>query len=481
MPAVHGADHAFHHGAHGLGADDGAQCRRHTDLGHVSGGRDAAAIEYHQVRRQAQDFVELVADENHRDGVVVAQPLEERQHFLPPRLVQRRQWLIQQQQPRLPQQCARQRNALLFAAREPAGPARQQLFQSEQRHDVIEISGRQARRGAIQHIAAHAVVGKQPRILEDIADATLLGREPQPVLAVEPALAVQRDASGALATEAGNQVDQSGLAAARAAEQCGDARRRCNEGSFQLETATSCADIDFQHQRPSQRRSPRASSSDASSPPMPSRKDSSASLAATASPSGDCSAVYSARGRVRVSPGMLDTKVITAPNSPRPAAKAVTAPASTPGSISGSVMVMKRRQAPAPRVRAASSRPRSTPSSEMRMARTINGNDMTAVATAAPSVVNTSCSPNWRSSQPPTGPRVPSSSSSTYPTTTGGSTSGRCTMASTRNRPGNRRRVSSQAKKTAGSRLIATLRAATARLSCSADSSASPRIPIGEE
>ena len=72
----------------------------------------------------------------------------------------------------------------------------------------------------------------------------------------------------------------------------------------------------------------------------------SASRAASASPSGVCSAVYSASGSVRVSPGMLEANVITAPNSPRPAANAVTAPARMPGAISGSVIEKKRSSAP---------------------------------------------------------------------------------------------------------------------------------------
>jgi hypothetical protein len=48
----------------------------------------------------------------------------------------------------------------------------------------------------------------------------------------------------------------------------------------------------------------------------------------------------------------------------------------------------------------------------MRIERTISGNDITAVATAAPMVEKVSCTSNCRSSQPPTGPRVPSSNSS---------------------------------------------------------------------
>jgi hypothetical protein len=104
---------------------------------------------------------------------------------------------------------------------------------------------------------------------------------------------------------------------------------------------------------------------------------------------------------------MLETKVMTAPNSPSAAEKAVMAPARIPGNIRGRVMVAKRSTPPAPRVRAASSRPRSTPSREIRMALTISGKDMTAVASAAPLRVNTSSMPKVRSSHPPMSPRVP--------------------------------------------------------------------------
>ena len=98
---------------------------------------------------------------------------------------------------------------------------------------------------------------------------------------------------------------------------------------------------------------------------------------------------------------MLAAKVMTAPNSPSPAANATTAPARMPGAISGSVTVRKRSSGPAPSVRAAASSPGSTPSSDRRMARTISGKDMTAVASAAPAVVNTSRTPNQSVQQRP--------------------------------------------------------------------------------
>src|SRR5882724_69341 len=220
--------------------------------------------------------------------------------------------------------------------------------------------------------------------------------------------------------------------------------------------------------RPSRLRTKRAKSSDNNNPSTPSTKEMVASLAATVSPSGDCSAVYRASGSVRVSPGMFETNVITAPNSPRPAAKAVTAPAMTPGNISGNVIVAKRSTDFAPNVLAASSSPRSTPSSDKRIARTISGNDITAVANAAPAVEKISWIPNVRYNQPPAGPRIPNNSSKRYPTTTGGSTSGKWTNESSNSRPGKLRRVRSQAMPIANGKLHTTLRDATLRLSASA-------------
>src|SRR5690606_29895137 len=287
--------------------------------------------------------------------------------------------------------------ALALAAGERARPAREHRRKAEQLDHIIETLYRHATRRAIQQIAAHRVVREQARILEHIADAPPFRGHVDAARGVEPYLVIQRDAP-ARRQQSGQHIHQCGLAAAGAAEQCRDTGRRRLEACIQREGAARQADIRAQHHLPSQRRRLRASASAASSPPMPSDSDSTARRAAVASPSGDCSAVYSASGNVRVSPGMFDTKVITAPNSPSPAAKAVTAPASTPGSISGSVIVAKRRQAEAPSVRAASSRPVSTFSSEMRIERTISGNDITAVATAAPMVEKVSWMSNCWSS-----------------------------------------------------------------------------------
>src|SRR6266404_5857627 len=91
-----------------------------------------------------------------------------------------------------------------------------------------------------------------------------------------------------------------------------------------------------------------------------------------------------ADGSVWVSPGMLDTKVIVAPNSPMARANERMVPAMMPGNMSGSVTVRKTQTGWAPSVLAASSSPRSTASMDSCIARTRSGNPITALARAAP-------------------------------------------------------------------------------------------------
>ncbi len=136
------------------------------------------------------------------------------------------------------------------------------------------------------------------------------------------------------------------------------------------------------------------------------------SRAAAASPPGACSTVKMAIGRVRVSPGMLETKVMVAPNSPRQRANASTTPDRMPGSVSGRVMVANTRAREAPRVRAAVSSLASTASMASRIARTSKGNAITPAATAAPCQVKITVMPKVSYSQPPIAPRRPSATSS---------------------------------------------------------------------
>jgi len=115
---------------------------------------------------------------------------------------------------------------------------------------------------------------------------------------------------------------------------------------------------------------------------------------------------------VWVSPGMFDTKVMVAPNSPIALAKPSTIPASTPGNASGKVTVRKTCQGAAPRVPAACSSLRSTASIESRIGRTKSGNAMIPQASAAPVQRNANTIPRWSASHSPTRPRRPKVNSS---------------------------------------------------------------------
>src|SRR6185503_11650333 len=255
---------------------------------------------------------------------------------------------------------------------------------------------------------------KKPRVLEHVTDAAPFGRQSRARARVFEHDPVDFDVRFVGSEQARNDVDECRLAAAGAAEQAHDAGSRDVDRHVQRESVAALQGANAEHaglQRPSSRCTRRAMSSEISRPIKPSENEMVASRAASASPSGVCNAVYSASGSVRVCPGIFDTNVMTAPNSPRPAANAVTTPARIPGSISGNVIVKNRSQGPAPSVRAASSSPGSTPSSEMRIARTISGKVITAVASAAPAVVKINWMPNCSYNQCPTGPRMPNVSS----------------------------------------------------------------------
>ncbi|SSN11321.1 Uncharacterised protein [Klebsiella pneumoniae] len=166
---------------------------------------------------------------------------------------------------------------------------------------------------------------------------------------------------------------------------------------------------------------------------------------------------------------------MVAPNSPNERAKASTVPTIIPGRVNGNVMVKNTRQRLAPRVLAACSSLTSTPSSARRMARTISGKDITAAASTAPRQLKAKLMPNQSYSQLPINPRRPMATSSRYPTTTGGSTSGRWRILSSSALPGKVRRTSSQEKKMPKGRLKATAREETFRLSSTACHSGSLR------
>lgn len=130
-------------------------------------------------------------------------------------------------------------------------------------------------------------------------------------------------------------------------------------------------------------------------------------------PSGRSISVYIASAIVRVSPGMFDTKLIVAPNSPSAFANARLIPATRPGRLSGSVTCRNAAHGRAPRPDAASCTSRGIASIDSRIARTNSGNAITAAAITAPVQRNANVRPNHAYNQCPIAPCRPSSTSST--------------------------------------------------------------------
>ena len=118
------------------------------------------------------------------------------------------------------------------------------------------------------------------------------------------------------------------------------------------------------------------------------------SRAAAPSAEGVSIKEYIASGIVCVSPIILETKVIVAPNSPNERAKPSTMPAKIPGKDRGSVMLKNTRHGEDPNVRAACSSLGSTFSNAKRIARTTNGNATTAEAKTAPRQLNATLKSN---------------------------------------------------------------------------------------
>ena len=110
--------------AHDLG---GGPDRLHSPIGHQ-----------HDCRREPRDLGGGMADIDKRHPAVVAQTLEIRQDLVLAGIVERGQRLVHQQQARLRQQRAADRDALLFAARQPPRPAGEQRFDPEQFNDLVE-------------------------------------------------------------------------------------------------------------------------------------------------------------------------------------------------------------------------------------------------------------------------------------------------------------------------------------------------------
>ena len=124
-----------------------------------------------------------------------------------------------------------------------------------------------------------------------------------------------------------------------------------------------------------------------------------------------CTASYTAIESVCVLPGMLPATISVAPNSPSARANASSTPARMPRVASGSVTRKKTATGARPSTLAASSTCASTDSNAARADLQTNGKATIAAAITAPCQVKTRRMPKLLSSQAPSQPLRPTSTS----------------------------------------------------------------------
>ena len=99
---------------------------------------------------------------------------------------------------------------------------------------------------AVVEILPHVEMRKQPRILKHVADPPPVRRHVNACGRVVQRFAVERDDAAVRPQQAGDHVDQRGLAGAGRAEQAGDAALAFERG-FKRELAELLGDVDAQH------------------------------------------------------------------------------------------------------------------------------------------------------------------------------------------------------------------------------------------
>ena len=234
--------------------------------------------------------------------------------------VQAGQRLIQQQDVGRRQKRPAQRDAAFLAARKMPGRALPEVFQGPAAPTMRAIS---SGAGALAHappaeqeIGFHTHMGEQPRILEHQAGAALFRRHERSRVRIQHGAAFQHDPALVRPGQPRQRMHDAGLARAGRPEQSGDAARRGGESHIQSESALAVADGDFRA-HPSffpvaRRMIAWAASRNRKASTMESAEAAPLRLRrpATAAPYRSPAARSGSR------PGILETKVMMAPNSP---------------------------------------------------------------------------------------------------------------------------------------------------------------------
>jgi hypothetical protein len=186
------------------------------DVLHRNDGVDPASRNQHDRRGQAGDLCDGMADIDDRHSRLVAQPFEVRPDFILSPGIEGCQRLIHQQQPRARQPRAADRAALLFAAREPPGPAIEPCSDAEEIDDIVEVGDApfpsRGEPAAKEQVLPDGEVREKPALLEDASDPPSMRRDADRALGIEQNRAVHGDPSPARTEQAGDRVYDGSLA-----------------------------------------------------------------------------------------------------------------------------------------------------------------------------------------------------------------------------------------------------------------------------
>ena len=174
----------------------------------------------------ASDLGGIVADVDQRHVRFIPQAFQIRQDLALARIVKRSERLIEQQEARLHQQRTADCDALAFAAGQLAGPPIQQMADIKQVDHMSEcgrISRLTVHPAAIGEIVLHRKVREQAAFLKNVADPPLRNRHINTRGAVKQHLAIENDAAVVGLEQAGNHIDDAGLAGTGRTEQGGGA------------------------------------------------------------------------------------------------------------------------------------------------------------------------------------------------------------------------------------------------------------------
>jgi hypothetical protein len=182
---------------------------------------------------------------------------------------------------------------LLLAARQASRPPVEQSLDAEQARDLVEMAAAAAgsEAAAIEQVLPHRQMREQAVLLEDIADAAAMHGYEDMARGVHQGGVVDDDAPVLGAHQAGNDIDERGLAGAGAAEQRRQARAGLEAG-VEREGAQRVTDRDREaHPTSSRRPMRRARTSEPISASIETTIDTAVRRKAPASPPGTCVSV----------------------------------------------------------------------------------------------------------------------------------------------------------------------------------------------